>query len=273
MPVTFPAQTNFLYRISYGSTGVERYTNVAEVQDYDGESYALIPITHTKPKFSAEPQESELTLTIHERNAIADLFTFGPPPFQIILRVFEYDRATETATPYWTGWIIRPSFDLDGSVISFHCKTLWHFFERESFSDSLSILSRYSVYDPRAGVDIESLRVGITVTALNDQRDVLTVTGITEPDDHFKGGLIIAPDRDMRTIIEHVTVSGDKLLTLNAAFPMFSLDTDFTADIYPGDDLTYATWASKFASVTNNGEAHGGWPFMPNVDPATKGVI
>jgi len=272
MAVTVPTQTNFLYRVSFG-TSVETYTGVAEDQLVDGELYRHIPITHTKPKFSAEPQEAEIDLTILERNAVADLFTLGPPPFQVILRIFEYDRVAEVATPHWTGWIVRPSFNLDGSIVSFHCKTLWHFFERESFSDSLSILSRYSIYDPRTGVDIETLRTGVTVTALNDQRDVLTVTGITQPDGYFSGGLIIAPDRDMRTVITHETVGIDVQLTLNAAFPLFTLDTDFTADIYPGDDLTYATWASKFASQTNNGEAFGGWPFMPNVDPETRGVI
>jgi hypothetical protein len=272
MPVTTAIETNFLYTITYGSQ-VARYTNIAEAQNYDGESYALIPVSHTTPRFSTSPQDSEIDLTIHESNEVADLFILSPPPFQVILRIFEYDRLTDTATPYWTGWIIRPSFDLFGSIVGFHCKTLWHFFERESFTDSLAALSRYSVYDPRAGVDLESLRVGITIDALNDQRDVLTVTGITEPDDWFKGGLIIAPDRDMRTIIEHKTIGTDKLLTLSGAFPLFTLDTGFNADIYPGDDLTYDTWANKFGAQTNNGEAWGGWQFMPNVDPATKGVI
>lgn len=272
MPVTTPTQTNFLYTVTYGSD-VKRYTNVAEAQNYDGESYRLIPISHTTPKFSASPQESEIDLTVHENNEVADLFILGPPPFQVILRIFEYDREADIATPYWTGWIIRPSFNLTGSIIGFHCKTLWHFFERESFTDSLAALSRYSVYDPRAGVDIESLRVTITVDALNDQRDVLTVSGITEPDDWFRGGLIIAPDRDMRSILEHKTEGGLKKLYLSGAFPLFTLDEGFTADIYPGDDLTYDTWANKFGAQTSNGEKHGGWPFMPNSDPETRGVI
>jgi hypothetical protein len=272
MPVTTPTQFNFLYRIEYGGN-VERWTSVAETQDVDGETYTPIAVSHTRPKFSGEPQEAEIDLTVHERNAVADLFTFGPPPFQVTLNIYEYDRVAETATDYWEGWIIRPSFDLSGSVIGFRCKTLWHFFERESFSDSLSILSRYNIYDPRSGVDVETLRTGITITALNDERDVLTVTGISQADTYFSGGLIVAPDRDMRTIVEHVTVGPDKLLTLNAAFPQFTLDTDFTADIYPGDDLTYATWANKFAAQTNNGEAHGGWPLMPNHDPAERGVF
>lgn len=268
MPVTVPTATNFLYRVSYGSN-VERFTNIAEDQAFDGEVYRFIPITHVSPKFSVEPQEAEVTLTIHENNAIADLFILGPPPYQVKLDIWEHDRLTDTVTPQYHGWIIRPSFSLDRSMVEFRCKSVWHFFERESFTDSFSALSRYSVYDPRSGVDIESFRVGITINAVNDQRDVLTVSGITEVDGYFTGGLIIAPDRDMRTILTHI----GNTLTLTAAFPQFTLDTGFTADIYPGDDLLYDTWANKFGAVTNNGEAHGGWPFMPNVDPAIRGVI
>lgn len=272
MPVTTPTSTNFLYRVSFGSSA-EHWTNIAEDQTFDSELYRYIPITHTPPKFSAEPQESEVTLTIYERNPIADLFTLGPPPYQVIIDIWEYDRNADVATPHYHGWIIRPSFDLNGSVISFRCKTVWHFFERESLSDSLAALSRYSIFDPRSGVDIESLRTSITIDALNDQRDVLTVSGITEPDDWFKGGLIVAPDRDARTILQHVTETGLKRLYLSAAFPQFTLDTGFTADIYPGDDLTYGTWSVKFDAQTAGGANHGGWPFMPNVDPVVRGVI
>lgn len=273
MPVIDPVKTNFLYRVSYGSGNVERWTNVAENQDFNGETYTFKPLIHTRPKFSAEPQEAEVTLTVHEKsNPIADLFTLGPPPYQIILDIWEYDRDADTIDEHYHGWIVRPSFDLRGSIVNFRCKSVWHFFERESFTDSLAALSRYSIYDPRAGVDIEQFRTGITVDDLNDERDVLTVSGITQDDGYFNGGLIVAPDRDARTILQHVTEGGDKKLYISGAFPQFTLDTGFTADIYPGDDLTYDTWATKFASVTNFGEAHGGWPYMPDKDPQTAGV-
>lgn len=274
MPVTAPIETNYLYRIEYGSNS-QLWTNVAEDQDHNGETYHLVEggISHSRPRFSGEAQDAELDLELHENNVLTQLFSLGPPPFRIKLTIYEYDRNTDTTTPRYRGWVVRPSFNLDGSVSSFRCKSVWHFFERESFTDSLSALSRYSIFDPRSGVDIEALRVGITVDSLNDLRDVLTVTGIAQADDYFKGGLIVAPDRDMRTIIKHVTVAGDKQLTLSSAFHRFTLDSGFTADIYPGDDLLYTTWANKFASATNNGELHGGWPFMPNVDPAVRGVI
>lgn len=272
MPVNAPVKTNFLYRFEAGSN-TYRFTNIAENQTYNSEEYQFIEIEHTAPTFSGEPQDEEIDVTIIESNAVAELFINGPPAYPIILTILEYDRDTDTADHYHKVWLVRAPFQLDDSVISFHGKGRMHFFEHESFTDSLSALSRYSVYDPRSGVDIESFRVGITVTALNSERDILTVTGITEPDDYFRGGLIIAPDRDMRTILSHVTESGDKKLYLNGAFPQFTLDTGFTADIYPGDDLVYGTWANKFGAVTNNGEAFGGWPFMPNVDPAVRGVI
>lgn len=274
MTVTAPTETNFLYRLEFGEADVVRFTNIAENQIYDGEEYAFIPIDHTAPTFSGEAQDAEIDVLIHERNTAADQFTLGPPPYPVIVRILEYDRLTDTAEDYYKGWVIRPSFDLSGSVVGFHCKSLFHFFERESFTDSLSALSRYSIFDPRSGVDIEAFRVTVTVDTFNDARDVITVTGITEADGWFRGGLIVAPDRDMRTILEHETITGGaKQLTLNGAFPEFTLATGFTADIYPGDDLQHGTWVVKFGAETGAGRAFGGWPYTPNVDPAVKGVI
>lgn len=274
MPVTTPVRTNYIYRIEYGSQ-VQRWTNQAEDQLLDGETYTYVPagVRHTPPKFSGDAQSGEIDLTVHENNVLTTLFTLGPPPFRIRLLIYEYDRDTEIATPHYRGWIVRPSLSLDKSTVSFHCKTVFHFYERESFTDSLSGLSRYSIFDERSGVDIESLRISITATDFNDLRDIVTVTGIAQADGYFNGGVIIAPDRDMRTVLKHITVGADKQLTLSSAFNRFILDEGFTADLYPGDDLLYETWANKFAAVTNNGEYFGGWNRMPNVDPAVRGVI
>lgn len=273
MPVTTPVKTNYLYRIEY-SSNVLRWSGVAEDQLYDSEIYSFVVggISHTSPRFSAEAQSAEIELLVHENNPLTTLFSLGPPPFRIKLIIYEFNRDTETATPRYRGWIVRPSFSLDESTVSFRCKSVWHFYERESFTDSLSALSRYSVFDPRSGVDIETLKETITVTAFNDLRDIITITGTAQSPPYYRGGLIIAPDRDMRTILEHELSGSDIFLTLSSAFNRFTLDEGFTADIYPGDDLLYDTWANKFASVTNNGEKFGGWPFMPDVDPAVRGV-
>lgn len=271
--VTAPSKINFLYRFETGAGAVFTYTDIAENQTYNGEVYQYIQVSHTSPKYSEDPEDAEIDIALHEDNQISTLFVLGPPPYQIKVHIYEFDRDSETVTDNYDGYLVRSQFNLQESTVSLHCKTAWLFFERESLSDSLSALSRYSVYDQRSGVDIENYRVGITILSLNSQRDELIVSGITEPDDWFKGGMIVAPDLDKRTIIEHKTVSGDKTLILNAAFPRFTLDAGFPADIYPGDDLLYDTWANKFAADTNNGENHGGWQFTPNVDPAVRGVV
>lgn len=272
MPVAASSQTNFLYRFEGGSQ-VYRFTGTAEDQIVDGEVYAMAGTKNSAPTFSEEAGDDEVGITVAETNEVVRLFGDGPPPYPIKVMIYEYDRVAETATPYYRGWVIRPGFSLDQSDVTLYCKSVWHFLERESFVDSLAALSRYSVFDPRAGIDIEIFRVPVVVTELNDERDVLTVTGLTEPDEWYRGGIVVAPDNDKRTILKDVTELGDRKLYLNGAFPRFTLATGFSASVYPGDDLTYETWANKFATVTGNGEAHGGWPFMPNVDPEKRGVI
>lgn len=253
----------FLYHVSAGSQ-TYRYVKVAHEQEFVGEGYTPLQITHTAPTYSEEPQDAEIDVTIIESNEIGELL-LTPPPYPIILTI--YELIDDDISPYYQGWVVRCQFKLTQSVFVLHLKTLWHFYERESLSDSLSSLSRYSIYDPRSGVDWSELGVAVTMGAPNDQRDVWTVTGVSLPD-NYRGGFIEAPNLDKRTILDF---TGDQL-TLNGGFPRFTLDTGFPATIYPGDDLTYETWANKFSSLTNNGTNWGGWQYTPNVDPAVKGV-
>lgn len=260
----------FLYHVSAGSE-TYRYVKVAHEQPFDDESYTPIQITHTAPTFSEEPQDAEIDVTIIQSDDIPESVQVSellltPPPFPIILTI--YELIGDDINPYYQGWVVRCQFKLTESVFVLHLKTLWHFYERESLTDSLSSLSRFSIYDPRAGVDISELGTSITITSLNDFRDVLTVTGITQPAPYYTGGFIEAPNLDKRTILSHV---GNQL-TLNGGFPRFTLDSTFPATIYPGDDLTYDTWANKFSALTNNGANWGGWQYTPNVDPAIRGV-
>src|SRR5688572_13870901 len=261
------ATIDFLYRFTAGSA-THRFVKGTFPVTYNGEDYDPVQVTHSLPTWSNEPQDAEIDVTIKEPVELAEVL-LTPPPYPVILDIFEYDHDTSTLlSHYYRGWAVRCQFSLTQSLIILHLKTVWHFYERESLTDSLSALSRYSIYDPRSGVDISALGVAVTVTALNDQRDVLTVTGITQPDHWFTAGWIEAPNLDKRTVLKQTGGS----LTLNGGFPQFTLSAGFNATIYPGDDLTYATWANKFQALTNNGEYWGGWEYTPNVNPAVRGV-
>lgn len=255
----------FLYKFNAGSA-TYRYAKVAHQQQFASETYTPIQITHTLPTFSNEPQDAEIDVTIIESTELAELL-LSPPPYPIILTIYEV--IGDDTRPYYRGWVVRCQFKLTESLIMLHLKTLWHFYERESLTDSLGSLSRYSIYDPRSGVDISQLGVPVTVASFNNERDIVTVTGITQIDGFFSAGVIESPDLDKRTILNHT----GGVLTLNGGFPRFTLDIGFTATIYPGDDLTYETWANKFAAITDNGSNWGGWQYTPNVDPSLRGVI
>lgn len=254
----------FLYNFTAGSA-THRYVKVSHEQQYEDESYTPIQITHTIPTYSDEAQDAEIDVTIIESSELAEVL-LTPPPYPIILRI--YELLGETIAPYYLGWVVRCQFRLTESIFVLHLKTLWHFYERESLTDSLGSLSRFSIYDERSGVDWSALGEAITITSLNDQRDVLTVSGITQIDGYFTGGFIEAPNLDKRTILNH---TGNQL-TLSGGFPQFTLDASFPATIYPGDNLTYETWANKFSALTNNGANWGGWQYTPNIDPALRGV-
>lgn len=266
MPVADPGQLNFLYRFE-GAT-VYRYTDQAAAQVYGGETYEASTASHTAPTWSSSTPDAEIDVTFKEDNALANLYLIHPPPYKVKLRVYEYDRATGAASAHWTGYVVRPSWDLVASKVSLRCKTPGFMLDRESVSDPLSASSRYSVFDSRSGVEVEDFKLTVTVTALNDLRDVLTVTGITEIDGWFTSGVIRAPDGDERTILKHVTEGADRKLYLASAFPSLSLDAGDVASIYAGDDLLWTTWVNKYDA----GQDFGGWPFTPNHDPVKSGI-
>lgn len=244
------------------------YTDQAELQTYNGEDYNYVQVRHTPPTFSEEAQDQEIDIEFVETVPLAQLF-INPVPYKIQCVIYEFDREAGTVTEQYKGWVVRAPFNLNEGTLSLRLKSAWLFFERDSLVDSLSALSRYSILDPRSGGDINDLVQVVTVLTLNDERDVITVSGITQIDTWFRGGVVTAPDQDRRTILEHI----GNTLTLNGAFSRFSLDVGFPAELLPGDDLTYDTWANKFADYSNRGQAHGGWPYTPNVDPVKRGVI
>lgn len=277
MSVNTPIKTNFLYRFDLGNGRTYFYTNISGNQIYDGDEYIFTQIEHTAPTFSEDDEESEIDVTMksttsERSNPVSDLFLLSPPPYEVKVVILEYDRVAETAEPYYKGWIVRSPFDLEKRLVSFHLKTLWLFFERETFIDSLSALSRYSIFDPRSGVDVEALRVVATVTELNEFRDVLTVTGLAQADGWFDGGIFSTPDRDPRTILNDETILGDRQISITHPYPQMLMDPGFSADVYPGDDLTFETWSVKFGAQTGGGRAFGGWPYSPDRDPAVGGV-
>ena len=259
----------FLYHFTAGSA-IYRFIHIDRALEFESESYEAVQIAHTVPTYSDEPQDAEIDVEVKDSIDLSEVL-LTPPPYPIILKIYEW--LGSSASPYYLGWVVRCRFNLTRPTIQLHLKTIWHFFERESLTDSLSSLSRYSIYDPRAGVDIEALRRSLTVSDFSDLRDELTVTGLTEEEGYYTGGFIAAPNQDKRSVLLDETVGGDRRFTLNGGFSRFTLDEGFPADAYPGDDLTYATWANKFASVTNNGESWGGWEFTPTVDPMKRGVI
>lgn len=259
----------FLYKFTAGSS-VMRVAKVSQPLTYEGEEYIAANVTHTLPTWSSEPRDAEIDVTIRDNTELAELL-LTPPPYPITLDIYEW--LDEEVFHYYRGWVVRSQMRPTEPLAILHLKTVWHFFEREAISASLGSTSRYSIYDPRAGVDLSALKQSVIVTEFNDQRDILTVTGATQIDGWFRGGYIEAPNLDKRTILEDVTESGDRHLTLNGGFSRFTLDVGFPADLYPGDDLLYSTWAVKFDAFTNNGEAWGGWEFTPTVDPVKRGVI
>lgn len=104
MTVNAHAETNFLYVFETGSSTHRMADGSVDIV-YQSETYTHRRVRHQSPRFSAEPEDGEIDIVLHDTNPLTDLFLSGPPAYPIIANVYEYDRIANVANPYYRGCV------------------------------------------------------------------------------------------------------------------------------------------------------------------------
>src|SRR6185503_18526141 len=165
----------------------------------DGDMYlADEVISHVAPERTQDISKADVTITVAFDFPVLDLHSPFPSPKETQVTIYKfYDGITEP-TPCFRGKVQRPNYD--GSFARITCKTRLSDLEKVGMSETLSNLCPYFLGDGRCPVNLENFRVGITVTNIDGVN--YTVDGITQIDTWFRGGTIVAPNGDIRFIVE-----------------------------------------------------------------------
>jgi hypothetical protein len=254
------------------------YCNVAHPLVYDTE-YAPVSISHSSPTFSSDPSQARITVRMRDDLTVAMNYISHPPPFATTLTVHEVLATTVSGNrlvvthvePHWSGRIVRIAWKDSFRAVEINCRTEHDIrFSRESNTESLHPLCRFHVGDGRCPVNIENFKETATVVAISGDvsEPTMQVSGLTQIDAYYKGGMVRTGDGDMRTVLQ--SVAG--VLTLSRAFPSTTVQVGDAVDVFAGDDLTLETCATIFGAETEGGAAWGGWQHTPNRDYQRFGI-
>lgn len=254
----------YLYKLINGETA-KFYTNVGSAQEFDGDTYLPIVISHTAPDITQDITQANVRITVPFDNPFVELHGPFPPPNDTLVTIFKFYLDVTDPEEHWTGVVRRVGHQ--GAQATLECATTLDLLQAEGNPENHGNLCNYFLGDGRCPVQMINWRVPVTATVISG--NTVTVTGITEIDGWFQGGTFQAPDGDWRHITAHV---GD-VLTLNSPFTSTSLAVDDGADIYAGCDRAFSTCINKFGDETGDGAAFGGNPIQANVNPHQLGRV
>ncbi len=272
----------YLYRFE-DRNGTYRYCNGAHVIVHDGADYTPVAIAHSVPTFSSDPSQARISVQLRDSLAVAMNYISHPPPSKTELRVLEVTDTDVSGNQllaaaidaHWSGQIVRVAWRDGFRSADIQCRTAWEIhLSREANTQGLDPLCRFHNGDGRCPVNIEDFKEQATVVDISDDisEPTVEVSGLTQLDGYYVGGMIRTADYDWRTVLKALTSGGNKVLTLSRAFPSTSIQDSDVVDIFAGDDLTQETCAVKFGAATNSGEAWGGWKLTPNRDYQKDGI-
>jgi hypothetical protein len=253
----------YLYKFINGERSY-LYTNVGTEQVFAGDTYEPSDLKHSAPTITQDITKSNVDVTADFDNPVARLYGPFPPPAETSLVIYKFYAGVTTAEPCWRGRVLRVEFS--GSKAKIQCDTTLSSLDVEGLPETNQNLCNYFLYDGRCPVLSVNFRQAVTVSAPITGNDV-TVTGITQIDGWFKGGTFSANNGDWRFITAHV----GGVLTLDNPFSAQTLANGDTADIYAGCDRLYSTCITKFGAETGSGDAFGGNPIVPKVNPHEYG--
>ena len=135
----------------------------------------------------------------------------------------------------------------------------------EGLNDTFQALCNWFLGQHPCPVNLANWRVACSVVSIDTENFTVTVSGAGAfIADYFTAGHVVAPNGDMRTVIDDVVSGANHILTLQQNFPSTTLLAGSSVDAYPGCDRSQVTGASKFGSETGSGAGCGTNPIQTN---------
>lgn len=258
-----------LYKIANDDTEF-RYTSASEETSYSGASYTPLEISREAIKQTNNVDRADLIVTLPRSADFVREYRRTPPsPYWLTLFSVHYGD-TDTKQ-LWQGRVLEVTLKTGSRVAEVRLESIITALNRTGCQRAFSVLCNHTLYDGRGCPVTRSLHARPATVSAIDQ-DTITVTGLgAYIDTWFDGGYVELSDGDRRDVIKSVQSTG--VLTLTRRFSSASLTVGDPVTVYDGCKLRHSEdCVGKFGSETNNGEAHGGFPYAGSRNPFKTGV-
>ncbi len=247
------------FKFRYGTT---YHFQVASTQDEVGpllQVYTHKQISREMNTSSSELNKNPLELIVDQSNEVTRYFRTGQPDEIIFLSMY-LKHQTDVDEEYILAWQGRVSnCKFEGDLARLVCEPVSASAKRLGLRAKYQKLCRHALYDDRC--QATPLQENVTVTLVSPGS--ITVSGISQADNFYRGGYLQLSNGQMRMVTSQL----GGLLELSHAFN--SISAGLTGTIIAGCDHSRASCRDKFNNFLN----FGGFPYIPTKNPFTDGPI
>lgn len=255
-------QPRELYSFVYSTGVVYSVTSADTPQTYLGIVYQPVTIGRDAINIDSELDKANINVTFDLDNTFASGWMASVTDALLTLTIFSIDIDTGTPSVAWKGRLMSTKPDLSSITMAF--ESIFTSLRNAGLRAKYQLTCRFALYGRGCNLSMSNFEVAGTLSAISG--NTLTVAEAANyPDGRFTGGMVLAPDGSLRYIMQHV---GNQLTLLRANVPLF--DTFAAAEgatlaisLYFGCDRSTQTCLTVFNNLLN----HGGFPYIPNVNP------
>ena len=230
-----------------------RYCSDIDPITYAGHVWLSANVSHSEISMTGEVARDALTLTFPVTHEFAGQFVGYPPEYLTSFTLYRGHRGGAEFRVLWKGRVLRGEYK--GASVELECESVFTSLQRPGLRALYQRPCRHAVYKGGCRLSFNDWDTPVDVVTVSGVS--VSVTGITEPDGYFTGGMIQAATGELRMIVYHA----GGLLTL--ARPMPSLAAGDAVKIFPGCDRQAATCSAKFSNIINC----GGFRWIPQKNP------
>lgn len=231
------------------------FASCAQPITYLAKEYSPSSISRDAVKQGVDPFKGGLSVRFPKSDSFAQQFITFAPNEVVSLTIFRGHFGDPEFVTYWKGRVLGGS--ISGQEISLDCESVFSSLKRPGLRATHEINCRHVVYSIQCKASAAAMEVTGTVNSTSNGETTLQVaSAATKPDGWFTAGfLVIGGVR--RFIKAHQGIN----LTISRPFGFNVITSPIR--MYAGCDHLLSTCNTKF----NNGDNHGGFPFIPGINP------
>ena len=223
-------------------------------------TFTPLAITRERVDASNERGGTAIRIRVPIDSDIGALYAGARPYDTVEVQIYRTHRGTGNHARIFYGDIVGAS--VDGGAVVLSCEPKSHALTRPILRVLYQAPCNHNLYDAFCGVTAASFATSGTVSAIASDAVTLTITEADALDDGWFTAGLLKLGNEYGFITSHV---GDQVVLVRRV-PGLVVSSAVT--LYAGCDRSLATCTTKFSNTEN----HMGFPFIPTINPFTKGV-